>query len=188
LNDILGCAEHLLQLINDLLDLSKIEAEKMELTLEPFSAQHIIREVCSAMTPAATKQAVRIRTEFSPDVEFVRLDPLRFKQIIYNLVSNAVKFSKRGKEVLVRLEPAFQRHFRITVVDSGIGIRSDDLGRLFGKFEQLQSGLARGHEGSGLGLALTKKLVELHNGSIEVQSEFGWGSTFTVVLPVDASK
>jgi signal transduction histidine kinase len=119
----------------------------------------------------------------SSEVLEVVLDQLKFKQILYNLLANAIKFTEKGGVVNVVLETQDPNHFRLIVKDNGIGIKSQDLPRLFQDFEQLDSGSSRRHEGSGLGLALTKRFVELQGGTISVESEYGGGTAFLVVLP-----
>jgi PAS domain S-box-containing protein len=183
LGDIYNSGHHLLQLINDVLDLAKVEAGKMELTAEPLSPERAVAEVCSVTKPLVEQKRLKVTTEVAAGLSTVYLDPLRFKQILYNLVSNAVKFTDAEGRVSISLAP-YNEHFFVTrVTDSGIGISPADLPRLFREFEQLDAGPGRRFEGSGLGLSLTKKLVELHGGTIEVSSEVGKGTTFTVMLP-----
>jgi PAS domain S-box-containing protein len=183
LNDILTSGHHLLQLINDVLDLAKIEAGRMDLDLETFSIKTATDEVCAIMRPIAAKRNITIALQPPANADEVTLDLRKFKQILYNLLSNAVKFSHDRGEVKVVIGVDTPQHIQIQVKDNGIGIKSDDLPRIFREFEQLDSGAARRFPGTGLGLALTKKIIELHKGSIEVQSEFGKGSTFSITLP-----
>jgi PAS domain S-box-containing protein len=183
LEDVLASGRHLLQLINDVLDLSKVEAGKMHLAREDFAPAKAIAEVCAIVAPMARKKGVAIRQQVSPALASVNLDPQRFKQMLYNLLSNAVKFSHDGGEVEIAMEPEGAGALRLRVTDHGIGIRREDLDKLFAEFQQLESGAARHYEGTGLGLALTRKLAELHGGGVRVASEFGRGSTFTLELP-----
>jgi protein-histidine pros-kinase len=183
LNDILTSGRHLLQLINDVLDLAKIEAGKMELDPETFSIKKAAEEVCTVMRPLASNRSITINLEAAPDADIVTLDQRKVKQIFYNLLSNAVKYSREGGQVNLLVNADSKQRIRIQVRDYGIGIRKDDLPRVFREFEQLDSGASRRYPGTGLGLALTKKMIELHNGSIAVDSEFGAGSIFTVSLP-----
>jgi PAS domain S-box-containing protein len=187
LNDILTSGQHLLQLINDVLDLAKIEAGRMELDLQTFSIREAAEEVCNIMHPIAAKRSITIDLQIARDAEWVTLDLRKFKQVLYNLLSNAVKFSHDEGVVELRVSLDRQGQLHIQVRDSGIGIKSDDLPRIFREFEQLESGTARRFPGTGLGLALTKKIIELHNGSITVQSEFGTGSTFSITIPKSVS-
>jgi signal transduction histidine kinase len=131
----------------------------------------------------AEEKRVHLHTTVAPKFESVLLDPLRFKQILYNLVSNAVKFTDPGGRVEIRVKPVDAGTFRLEVSDTGIGISEEDFPRLFREFEQLDTGPGRRYQGSGLGLSLTKKLVELHGGTIDVKSKVGHGTTFGVVLP-----
>src|SRR5919106_1593261 len=185
LTDVLTSAKHLLQRINDVLDLAKIEAGKMELKVQAFSVRQEIDEVITIIRPMAVKKRLDLSMEAPDGSVTVTLDPLKFKQILYNLLSNAVKFTPENGQV--SLAVTLKDHqVRLNVADTGIGIKVEDLQRLFHEFEQLESGLGRQQQGTGLGLALTKRIVELQGGSIAVESEFGKGSMFTVVLPTTA--
>lgn len=183
LGDILNSGRHLLQLINDVLDLSKVEAGKMELHPESFSVGKAIEEVCSAVVPMAQKKNLLIRREVDPALDEATLDQQKFKQVLFNLLSNAVKFSEEGGKVDVLASPHRGARLCLQVRDTGIGIKAEDLGKLFVEFQQLDSGLGRRYQGTGLGLVLTKEIVEFQQGTISVESEVGKGSTFTVVLP-----
>ncbi len=183
LRDILNSGNHLLQLINDVLDLAKVESGKMELALEPFSPRTAIEEVCSVVKPMVNDKHLELSIAVDAGIDTVALDPLRFKQILYNLLSNAVKFTDETGRVSIELAPRGPHRFALVVADTGIGIAADDLPRLFREFEQLDSGPGRRYQGSGLGLSLTKKLVELQGGTIQVDSTVGQGTTFTVELP-----
>jgi len=187
LNDILNSGRHLLQLINDVLDLSKVEAGKMELFPEAFTLSKAVDEVCAIVSPLAKKKNITIHSEIAPQVESITLDQQKFRQVLFNLLSNAVKFTdNEGRvEIIAGLHEA--NRLRLQVRDTGIGIRQEDFEKLFVEFKQLDSGSARRYEGTGLGLTLTKKIVEFQNGSIKVESEPGKGSTFTVILPMDNS-
>jgi len=183
LTDILASGRHLLQLINDVLDLAKVESGKMELFPEVFSLSKAIAEVIAVTRPAASKKGIAISVDVAPNSDRVELDQQKTKQVLYNLISNAVKFSNdRGRiQIVARCEETAR--LVLTVKDEGIGIKSDDKEKLFREFEQLESGTTRRYEGTGLGLALTRKIVELQGGAISVESEFGQGSIFTVVVP-----
>jgi two-component system, sensor histidine kinase and response regulator len=188
LQDIYDSGQHLLRIINDVLDLAKVEAGKMGLTPEMFSIQEAIASVCTGIRLVAQKRAIRVEVAVSSEVLEVTLDQQKFKQILYNLLSNAIKFTEQGGIVKVLLEAQHPNHFKLAVKDTGIGIKPEDLPRLFRDFEQLESGSARRHQGSGLGLALTKRFVELQGGAISVESEYGSGTTFSVVLPRQITK
>jgi signal transduction histidine kinase len=183
LGDVLRGGQHLLQLINNILDLSKAEAGKMQLHPEPLSLRRVIDEVCAVLRPMAAKKNIALACAVDRSLDEVTLDPQKLKQVLYNLLSNAVKFTDDGGHVGVLAKPAERGWFELQVRDTGIGIRREDLGKLFVSFQQIDSGAVRCREGTGLGLALTRKLVELHGGTLKVSSQFGRGSTFTAVLP-----
>ncbi|HXM03663.1 MAG TPA: ATP-binding protein [Chthoniobacterales bacterium] len=183
LEDILHSGKHLLHVINDVLDLAKVEAGKMELSSEAFSIAKAIDDVYAALELTAQKKQLQIRIELDPDFDEVTLDRNRFKQVLYNLFSNAVKFTDEGGSVEVVTEKIDENRFRLVVADTGIGIKPEDLKRLFKEFEQINPGQRRG-QGTGLGLALTRRIVELQSGTIDVESQFGKGTKFTIVLPM----
>jgi protein-histidine pros-kinase len=183
LADVLASGRHLLQLINDILDLSKIEAGRMLLSPAAFDPAKAVAEVCAVVAPTGRKRGVTIQQEIAADLGSATLDPQRFKQVLYNLLSNAVKFSHDGGEVKVAVERA-DGHLRLQVIDHGIGISEADQAKLFVEFQQVDSSATRRYEGTGLGLALTRKFVELQGGRIRVYSAPGEGSTFTVELPL----
>jgi len=187
LTDILNSGMHLLQLINDVLDLAKVEAGKMELNTETFSVKNAIDEVCSVVNGIAEKKSIKIAINVAPDISEINIDKHKFKQILYNLLSNAVKFTHDGGKVGIIAEPEGRSGISIKVKDTGIGMSKKGMDMLFTPFVQLDSSISRKHEGTGLGLALTKKFVELHNGRLTVESEVKKGSTFTVYLPKYAS-
>jgi protein-histidine pros-kinase len=186
LGDILNSGRHLLHLINDMLDLVKVQAGKVELMVERFRLGDAINEVCAGVRPIAETKRIKMKVEIAPGLDFVTLDEQRFKQILYNLVSNALKFTDDGGHVGIAAAFLGQDRFQLTVCDDGIGIRKEDIGRLFTEFEQLETGTARRFGGTGLGLALTRSLVALHGGVIDVKSEIGKGSTFRVIVPLVA--
>jgi len=183
LASVLSSAGHLLQLINDVLDLAKVEAGKMSFEPASFNPEKAIKEVCAVVHGLANTKGVRLRSETAEGVGAVTLDEHRFKQICYNLLSNAVKFTDGGGSVEIVATEVEGGNFAVRVTDTGIGIKEEEMKLLFREFQQLDSGASRRYEGTGLGLALTKKMVEMQGGSIRVESEHGKGSTFTVVLP-----
>ncbi len=188
LGDILSSGRHLLKLINDVLDLSKVEAGKMEVSAESFPLRKAVEEACSTLASFAEAKHVAIRREIAAAIDHVVLDRRKLIQVLHNLLSNAVKFTDAGGEVRVSVESIEPSQVQLRVQDTGIGISPQDLQRLFVEFQQLDSGATRRHEGTGLGLALTKKLVELQRGEITVESVPGRGSTFTVRLPQSVDK
>jgi PAS domain S-box-containing protein len=183
LDDVLSSARHLLQLINDVLDLAKVEAGKMELHPETFPVHKAVEEVVAGIKGIANKKHMAVSIEIGAGLDVVTLDQQKFKQILYNLLSNAVKFSDDGGQVSIKARRMAPHHFEVQIHDTGIGIKTEDIDRLFTEFEQLDSGTARRFEGTGLGLALTKKIVEFQGGRISLESQPGKGSLFTVVLP-----
>jgi PAS domain S-box-containing protein len=184
LGDVLSSARHLLQLINDVLDLAKVESGKMELHPETFPVHRAVEEVAAVIKGIAQKKYIAVGVEIGPGLDAVTLDQHKFKQVLYNLLSNAVKFSDDGGQVGIHARRLDPYRLEVQVRDTGIGIKAEDISRLFTEFEQLDSGTARRFEGTGLGLALTKKIIEFQGGRISVESQPGKGSVFTVVLPV----
>jgi protein-histidine pros-kinase len=188
LNDILMSGRHLLQLINDILDLSKVEAGRMEFFPERFDVAEVVEEARVALSPQAEAAGIRIDTVSSAQHAPVELDRQKLKQVLLNLLSNAVKFTPAGGRVEVGHGIAADGMLELWVEDSGIGIQPEDLGKLFVEFQQLDSGTSRRYGGTGLGLALVKRIVELQGGRIAVRSEPGRGSVFTVRLPSESAK
>ncbi len=183
LSDILTSSRHLLQLINDVLDLSKVEAGKLEFHPEPVELPQVISEVRDILRTLAAQKRIFIEAEVDPEVTGVVADAAKLKQILYNYLSNALKFSPDEGRVRVGVLPEGKRAFRIEVQDEGIGIQPEDLGRLFIEFQQLDASMAKKYAGTGLGLALTKRLVEAQGGRVGVESTPGKGSRFFAVLP-----
>lgn len=175
-------ANHLLALINDVLDLSKIEAGQMELAIEPVDMRQVIERVSQMTVPLAHKQGLALQIEIAPEVGRVRGDRRRLEQVLINLVNNALKFTEQGE---VRIGCKVSDGQVVTQVsDTGIGLKPEDLNKLFKPFQQLETGLARRREGSGLGLSICQKLVILMGGQISAASDGpGRGSTFTFALP-----
>jgi signal transduction histidine kinase len=192
LENIHAAGNHLLELINDILDLSKIEAGKMELRADQFDLNETIAAVERVMKGFAAEAKVQILSKVDPALPDVRLDEGRLKQILFNLLSNAVKFSPKDALVTIHCRfvgaadsPIGLDTVRIDVTDEGIGIPHDELQRIFLEFYQTEDGRRARRGGTGLGLSLTRNFVELHHGKIEVKSTPGKGSTFTLYLPVD---
>jgi signal transduction histidine kinase len=181
LEDILTSANHLLALINDVLDLSKVEAGQVELEVGPFSLREALERGVVMVRERATKDGVEVALEANPGVDVVTGDERRIRQVIFNLLSNAVKFTPSGGAVDVRAMQV-NGEVRVSVSDTGPGIAAEDHERIFEEFQQTEAGVEQ-REGTGLGLALSKRLVELHGGRIWVDSEPGGGSTFVFTLP-----
>lgn len=180
---ILTSGEHLLQLINDVLDMAKVESGKVRFVSGPVDLLKLTEEVAAVLTVIAAKRQIGIHIDFDPSLTNIRLDAVRFKQILYNYLSNALKFSADGGQVLVRLAAVDDNRFRLEVRDSGQGIAAGDIGKLFSAFQQLDSGNSKQYPGTGLGLALTRRLVEAQGGTVGVSSIVGEGSEFFAVLP-----
>jgi PAS domain S-box-containing protein len=183
LADILTSARHLLGLIGDILDLSKVEAGKMEFWPEPADIGALVAEVRDVMRPIAEKKRLLLSTDVAPGLR-ASIDPGRFKQVLYNYLSNAVKFTPPAGAVCVRACLEDDSHFRLEVEDTGIGIAPADLPKLFREFEQLGTGRTADH-GTGLGLALTRRIVEAQGGAVSARSIPGTGSVFSAVLPLN---
>jgi len=179
--DIEDAGKHLLILINDLLDISKIEAGKMTLNRETLPAADLIKEVVASIQVMARKKGLMIETTI--DMLNINADPVRLKQILLNLLGNAVKFTDQGT-ITVKVVQENQMA-RFSVEDTGCGIQAEDLPFVFDVFQQADASPTRSAGGTGLGLAITKRLVELHSGRISVESEFGKGSTFTFSIPIE---
>jgi PAS domain S-box-containing protein len=202
--------QHLLALINDILDLSKVEAGKMTLDLETVPIASLLGNSLSILKEKAASRRIRLGIEAEKDLGSTQVDPRKVKQIVYNLLSNAVKFSDEGGQVTLRARRAARHEvgrqsgnrigrvfpltdndsdefLEISVIDHGIGISTEDLAHLFVPFSQIDGGLARKFEGTGLGLAMVKLLAQLHGGAVAVDSAIGEGSCFTVWLPFRAA-
>ncbi|MDP2752932.1 MAG: HAMP domain-containing sensor histidine kinase, partial [Nitrospirota bacterium] len=174
--------------INDILDLSKVEAGKTELVFEKISVPEAINESIILIKEKAAKHNIIIKKEFDPELDFIEADKQRFKQILFNLLSNAVKFSKPDGGVVTIATKKLGDSAEISVSDTGIGIKPKNMGKLFQKFEQLESEISNKYGGTGLGLAISKQLVEMHGGRIWAESKYGEGGTFTFILPLKAEK
>jgi signal transduction histidine kinase len=185
LDDILSSGNHLLSLINDVLDLSKVEAGQVELEVAPFSLRDALESGVVMVRERATRDGVQVALSSDPQVDVVEGDERRIRQVIFNLLSNAVKFTPAGGRVDVA-SAGRDGEVRVSVVDTGPGIAPEDLERVFEEFQQTELGAAR-REGTGLGLALSRRLIDLHGGRIWAQSEVGKGSTFVFTLPLGSS-
>jgi PAS domain S-box-containing protein len=183
LSDILSSSRHLLQLINDVLDLAKIESGKTELKLEAITLATLVKEVCDILRGISAEKRIRVAVDIAPALTLVTLDARKLKQVLYNYLSNAIKFTPEGGRVFIRIFPEGDDAFVIEVEDSGIGISVEDMNRLFVEFQQLDSGTGKRYAGTGLGLALTKRIVETQRGRVGVRSTIGVGSTFSATLP-----
>jgi PAS domain S-box-containing protein len=191
-----GSARHLLELINDVLDLSKIEAGQLQVHAAPFDPRASVERVVGMVRPMAEKKSLALEVELPPGLPGMRSDHRRVEQILLNLLGNAIKFTERGSVRLV-VEPvagylrpdsgAATPALRFRVLDTGMGIQPDDLASLFQPFRQLDNGLTRQHEGTGLGLAICRRLAELLGGEVGARSVIATGSEFFVTLPLELS-
>ncbi len=179
-------ASHLLSLINDVLDISKIEAGKVGLSLEEFSLNGVVREVVKPLSPTASEKGLEVLTEVPESITLFS-DRRRIKQVLINLVSNAVKFTDQGSVKITARVPG-DDNLEIHVIDTGVGIKREDMDKLFQPFQQIDVSLTKKHEGTGLGLHLTKRLVTLLGGGISAKSEYGRGSEFTFTMPLRYNK
>jgi PAS domain S-box-containing protein len=186
-NNILTSGRHLLQLINDILDLAKVESGRAELLCTTFNVAKVLQDAHSIVKTLGNKKSIALEFNVAPDLPALYADEAKFKQILYNLLSNAIKFTPDGGKVSVTAALSTPGEcLRISVADTGIGIKPQDHARVFREFEQVDSSYGRQQQGTGLGLALTKRLVEMHGGQIQVQSEGieGLGSIFTFAIPL----
>ena len=182
-NGIRVSGEHLLALVNDFLDLSKIEANKEELWLETVAVEDICLAAISIVQPKANEENIDLILEVSDNISFCTVDQRKIKQILINLLSNAIKFTEKGS-VTLKVEK-IETMLTFCVIDTGIGIKEEDQKKLFQPFQQIHSNLSRKHKGTGLGLALSRKLAQLHQGDLTLQSEYGKGSCFALELPIE---
>ncbi len=174
-------AKHLLSLINDVLDISKIEAEQLNVVSETFSLRETVEKVIKTSQPLAENKNLKLTAEIAPEIGLMKSDRRRVEQILLNLLSNAVKFTEQG---FVRMKCEIQNEkIVISVADSGIGIKPEDIGVLFNPFRQIESGTTRKYDGTGLGLSICRKLARLLGGEVRVESVWGQGSTFSLMLP-----
>jgi signal transduction histidine kinase len=185
LHDILNSGKHLLELLNEILDLSKVEAGRMELELSVFSLRGTIEHAIALVRERAALHGIAVTLEMDPSLDLIETDELRFKQVMLNLLSNAVKFTPNGGRVAVRAVRTGQR-LAVTVTDSGIGIRLEDRERIFESFQQGQRSPSR-EEGTGLGLTLCRRIVTLMGGTMSLQTEVGVGSTFGFTVPLQGA-
>jgi signal transduction histidine kinase len=178
--------QHLLTLINDVLDISKIEANQVEIAINQFDFRESVKKVVHIVQPLADKKNLQIHIDIHDGIDLVNGDCRRVEQILLNLMSNAIKFTEKGE---VRIESERNNAYIVTrVIDTGTGIKAQDIETLFQPFHQLDTGLTRQYEGTGLGLAICKKLVGLMGGTITVQSSIGKGSTFEFTIPSTLEK
>lgn len=173
-------SRRLLRLVNQLLDIQRLDAGRMQASFRPCNLVKFVNQIVATFRPFCEKKNITISTQFS-NCEAVYLDSEKFDKVLYNLLSNAMKFTEAGGNITIKVEPAGD-HVRMQVSDTGIGIRKEQIPHLFERFRQAEGSVNRSHEGSGLGLALVKELVELHGGQVSVESVYSEGTTFNVWL------
>lgn len=183
-NNVLSSGKELLDLISDILDVSNAEAGKIELVIEKVSVQATVDSIFNLIKEKGIKNNIVLKIGLDPALDFIEADKHRFEQILFNLLGNAIKFSKPGGATITLIAKKEGDMARFSITDTGIGIKEKDMGKLFKEFVQLDPGVSRKYGGSGLGLAISKKLVELHKGNIWAESKYGEGSTFTFLLPI----
>ena len=182
-NTVKDSADTLLALINEILDFSKLEANRLSLSFLPLDVVEVAREVVTSMESIAEPKLIRLRLDAAPDLPILQADRMRVGQVLTNLIGNALKFTPDGGKVDVILDGHGDGGILCVVADTGPGIASHHMGKLFQKFQQLDSSMTRKQGGTGLGLVISKGLVEGHGGRIWVESEVGVGSRFCFVLP-----
>jgi signal transduction histidine kinase len=185
--DILSSGRHLLSLINDILDLSKVEAGRLELELGPFDLPASIESAITLVRERVSRRGLTLEVSIDGRLGEIVGDERKIRQVLLNLLSNAVKFTPEGGRIELAAAPA-NGSVEISVADTGIGIASEDQEAIFEEFRQVGTDYARKREGTGLGLALARRFVELHGGTIWVKSQLGNGSTFTIAIPVPAGR
>ena len=178
-----GSSRHLLDLINDVLDISKIEAGELEVSYEKFSLRNMINQVAQSLMPLAEQKGLSFSVEVAPEVGILASDERRVRQVLINLANNAIKFSEKGAVKIVCRKR--ESRIEVEVTDSGIGIKEEDMDNLFKPFQQLDTGVSRRYEGTGLGLSVCKRIIDMLGGSIRVRSQIGKGTTFTFTLPLN---
>jgi signal transduction histidine kinase len=182
---ILSSGQHLLALIGDILDIAKIEAGKMSLDEELIEIAALVKASAALLDQRGTHKRITLETELPKEAPLIRGDELKLRQVLLNLLSNAIKFTPEGGRVNVRLELAPNGELVIAVSDTGIGMSPDEITIALEPFGQVDNGLAKGYEGTGIGLPLAKRLVELHGGKLAVESVKDAGTTIRINLPVD---
>ncbi len=191
LNDILNSGHHLLSLISDILNIAKVESGKMDLTLSEIDLEVFLRDSLNIIQEQAVQQGIKVTAEIGDIPQTIRADERKLKQVLYNLLANAVKFSPEGGEIQLRAEPdqdvdekSKAGFIRISISDNGVGIVPDDLERIFGAFERANPAINTKYRGTGLGLYLSRQIVELHGGHLWAESNGeGVGSTFVFIIP-----
>lgn len=184
LNSVYNSAQHLLNLINGILDISKIEAGKFEIYPQDFNLNNLIIEILEALTPKTSQKSLELETDLTDNITIIS-DEGRMKQVLYNLIGNAVKFTPKNGKIFIKTRLIDDEYIKINIIDNGIGISEEGINKLFKPFQQVDPSLKKSIEGTGLGLYLSKKLVNLLGGKLNVKSEIGKGSDFNFILPLN---
>ncbi len=187
-NNILNGGSNLLKIINQILDAVKLESGTLDLRIERVSVQRIVDEALNIIKEKAEKQKIVIEKRLDPELEFIEADSEKFRHVLFNILENSVKFSKSEGGIINIATKKEGDMARFSISDNGIGIKEEDMGKLFQKFVQIDSGASRKYGGTGIGLAVSKQFVKLHGGTISVESKFGSGSTFNILMPVRVKK
>jgi|GEM_PF-1395379 len=188
LDNISGSSQHLLSLVNEILDIITMDAGKLELSISKISVNGVVDENIERIRPKADKNRVTITKDIDPQLQFIEADREKFSHILYLLLDNAVKFSKaEGGTIKINADKK-ENMAQFSISDDGIGIKEENMEKLFQLFQQLDSGISRRYQGTGLGLSISKKLVELHGGKIWAESKYGKGSIFTFQIPIENKK
>ena len=184
LEKILTSAQHLLRLIDEILDLSRIEAGEIRVDINETNVADLIREVAETLEPLVDRPRVQLHVDAESQLPPILTDRGKVRQILLNLLSNAIKYTDEGS-ITVRADAASGR-LKVRITDTGVGIPEDELGRIFDEFHQADAGTARARRGTGLGLTISRRLARTLGGDVTAESRFGAGSTFTLVLPLSS--
>jgi two-component system cell cycle sensor histidine kinase PleC len=177
-------ADHLLAIINDILSISKMAAGKYKLEVEQIDIYGIIKACASLVSPQARQSGIELSINIDDNIPAIAADPVKLKQIVTNILSNAVKFTDEGGEVSILARPIADNQVVIAIADTGIGMTPEEVQIALTPFEQVDTSLARQHEGTGLGLVIAKKLTQMHGGKLEISSKKGIGTAMAIVLPI----
>lgn len=188
INDIFQSGQHLLAIINDILDIAKIESGTLELFVEPVNIQELILSSVAFVDKRLEESGITLENNIAEDLPKVSIDVRKIRQVLVNLLANSIKFTKRGGTITVSAELHDQDHFCISVCDNGIGMKPEQIPTALEVFQQVDGDIARRFEGTGLGLPISKALIELHKGEFMIESTFGRGTIVSFIVPIDPSK
>ena len=183
LSKINSSGEHLLTLINDILDLSKIEAGKMDLHIEEFEFANLLKQIEATAKPLVEKNKNKFIIKCKTEKLELKNDQTKLRQILFNMLSNAAKFTKEGT-ITLQIKPEKKDNLRFEVIDTGIGMSEEQIGNVFEEFTQAKSSISKDYGGTGLGLPISKKMTEMMGGKMDVKSKEGRGTTFSIIIPI----